>query len=328
MCAAFWGPGNRINAAIAGTLQGPDLSLFTVMNNGITIVCRDCQPIGPKLVLYDYQVVNGCQTSSVIFAHRDRVMGRNVLVPARIVACDDPVVIKKIIYANNSQSKVTEEHMLSLLPFNRLLECYYGAMRLAGDGPALYYDIRRGSVKWDRHIEDGDEEHDWIPGTDNIVTIYGQLKAYAAMFLGLPHHAIAGADRLRARVSDAIFNDVEDDLEPYYSAAYAMHRFSELVREGGLDTKYVPFRFHFLHLFGLLLLSQFSGPMRQNRVKISFAANEVLSDKAAIKVCFQRFARTIDSVIGTLEGAGYIKNTARDAAFTRALEAAWERGEP
>jgi hypothetical protein len=54
-----------VNKEIHDTLQDPQArGRFAVLNNGITIVARQLQTTRDKVAIADYQVVNGCQTSS------------------------------------------------------------------------------------------------------------------------------------------------------------------------------------------------------------------------------------------------------------------------
>jgi hypothetical protein len=40
------------------------------MNNGVTIIARDLRRTAQKFFIEDYQIVNGCQTSHVLFEQR------------------------------------------------------------------------------------------------------------------------------------------------------------------------------------------------------------------------------------------------------------------
>src|ERR1051326_9277693 len=46
-----------------------DLLEFPLRNNGVTIVARKLQRVGPQFTLEDFEIVNGCQTSHVIAAN-------------------------------------------------------------------------------------------------------------------------------------------------------------------------------------------------------------------------------------------------------------------
>ena len=59
---------NDVNREIAETLSSPDSDKFVILNNGITIICKELRNIvRNRFLLGDYQIVNGCQTSHVLY---------------------------------------------------------------------------------------------------------------------------------------------------------------------------------------------------------------------------------------------------------------------
>lgn len=70
----FIGFDGDINAEMASTLKdGIKQKRFGILNNGITIISPDVRITGFEIFLPDFQIVNGCQTSNVLFEHRDSV---------------------------------------------------------------------------------------------------------------------------------------------------------------------------------------------------------------------------------------------------------------
>lgn len=64
---SFLGNNNDVNSAIQQTLQSPEKrSLFSVLNNGITVVAPELTltPNTKEIHLTNYQIINGCQTVS------------------------------------------------------------------------------------------------------------------------------------------------------------------------------------------------------------------------------------------------------------------------
>ncbi len=71
---AYLGIDNPVNESISKTLDETDQATrFPVLNNGITIVSPDVRVQGNVLHLENYQIVNGCQTSNVLFECRDKL---------------------------------------------------------------------------------------------------------------------------------------------------------------------------------------------------------------------------------------------------------------
>ena len=79
-----WQGDNEVNSEIKGTLESDERARFVLMNNGITIIARTLQPTGNNFTIEDYQIVNGCQTSHVLFNQWDN-LDENVMVPVRLI---------------------------------------------------------------------------------------------------------------------------------------------------------------------------------------------------------------------------------------------------
>ncbi|HUC66909.1 MAG TPA: AIPR family protein, partial [Stellaceae bacterium] len=78
---------NQVNDAIKSTLDSDHKARFVLMNNGVTIIARVLQRTAHRFHIEDFQIVNGCQTSNVLFEHRDNL--DDVVVPLRLIASDD-----------------------------------------------------------------------------------------------------------------------------------------------------------------------------------------------------------------------------------------------
>jgi hypothetical protein len=65
-----WQDYNEVNDEMRGTLQSEHRARFVLMNNGVTIITRNIRESGSKFTIEDFQVVNGCQTSNVVFGQR------------------------------------------------------------------------------------------------------------------------------------------------------------------------------------------------------------------------------------------------------------------
>ena len=85
---SFLGLENPVNQSISDTLRsGPSASRFPVLNNGITIVSPDVRLQGNTLHLTNFQIVNGCQTSNVLFENRDQL--NDVMVNIKVVGTEN-----------------------------------------------------------------------------------------------------------------------------------------------------------------------------------------------------------------------------------------------
>ena len=133
-----WQDYNEVNTEIKTTLESDAKSRFVLMNNGITVIARDVRPTGNKFVIEDYQIVNGCQTSHVLFNIADH-KDESVMVPVRLIGTQDEEVVNSIIRATNRQTQVTEDQFFALQEFPKQLEAFFQAFPAA---QKLYYERR------------------------------------------------------------------------------------------------------------------------------------------------------------------------------------------
>jgi hypothetical protein len=111
-----WEGYNTINNEIRETLLSGDRDRFILMNNGITIIAKSLHTTANKFTMSDYQVVNGCQTSNVLFDNRALLANNDVRVPIRIICTTDESVTESVI----SEPTFHAITRLSLLLLNRL----------------------------------------------------------------------------------------------------------------------------------------------------------------------------------------------------------------
>ena len=202
-----WQDYNEVNAEIKGTLESNKKSRFVLMNNGITIIARDVRPTGNKFVIEDYQIVNGCQTSHVLFEQADK-NDRSVAVPVRLIGTQDESVINAIIRATNRQTQVTEDQFFALQEFPKQLEQFFQTYPVQ---QRLYYERR--SRQYDRLA---------IEKT-RVITQPNVIKAFAAMFLQEAHRTTRNYSALKDKVGKEIFGKGHR-MEPYYTAAFAYYK--------------------------------------------------------------------------------------------------------
>jgi hypothetical protein len=230
-----WQDYNEVNSEIKSTLESASKSRFVLMNNGITIIARDVRPTGNKFVIEDYQIVNGCQTSHVLFEQADRA-DKSVAVPVRLIGTQDENVINAIIRATNRQTQVTEDQFFALQEFPKQLEQFFQTFPTP---QRLYYERR--SRQYDRLA---------IEKT-RVITQPNVIRSFAAMFLEEAHRTTRNYSALKAKVGKDIFGKGHR-MEPYYTAAFALYKLEYLFRNGKLEPKYKPARFHILLAVRLL----------------------------------------------------------------------------
>jgi hypothetical protein len=210
---AFLGEDNPVNDEIAVTLADTDRrDLFSILNNGITVISPDVRVQGAALYIKDFQIVNGCQTSNVLFEQRSNV-DDSVMVTARIIEVEEPRIVGDVIRATNNQTKIDEVQFLTLKPIVRKVEAYFEA-RSAEKGAEdikLYFERRSRQF-----VGQG------IPDI-RIFDMKEVARAVAAMFLERPD--------LAARYPTQMFEELSTELldpgnheAPYFAAALALYK--------------------------------------------------------------------------------------------------------
>lgn len=136
----FLGETNPVNVDIAETIKSEaQRNLFSVLNNGVTIVAKKVVPSGDLFEISGFQVVNGCQTSHVLFNNRDHITD-DMYITVKLIETDDIDLTGSVIKATNSQSIVMKEAFATIKPYHKRLEDFFGAMH--GHGYKLYYERR------------------------------------------------------------------------------------------------------------------------------------------------------------------------------------------
>ncbi len=295
---------NEVNGEIRQTLQDQRVNEFAVLNNGVTIVTRGLDTTGNKFVVSDYQIVNGCQTSHVLFDAAEE-LSDEVYVPLKVISTADEEIISAIITATNRQTEVTAEDLYAMSAFQKRLEALYDAFP---DKKKLHYERRS-------------KQYASVNGIEKVRIIGKtlQVRAFAAMFLDDAHRAARYYGDLRAQVGTKIFIDTHK-LEPYYVSAYGYYKLEFLFRNNLLPVYYKPARYHLLmalrHLIGgadmpALTANKMTG--YANRI-----AEVLWTDDASVEA-FKEAIEVIDEV---LAGDVLDRDVVKTQSFTDSVEAA------
>src|SRR5690606_3288991 len=76
---------NPVNSDISNTLKSGELDSFCILNNGVTIVAEEVTGAGDNITLINYQIVNGCQTSNVLYENRHLPEIEKMHIPIKII---------------------------------------------------------------------------------------------------------------------------------------------------------------------------------------------------------------------------------------------------
>lgn len=208
---------NPVNSKISETLTNKDFDKFLILNNGVTVVAEEKKDLqGSKFTIFNYQIVNGCQTSHVLFNHNEIEGINSVKIPIRLIITTNEEVKSQITLATNRQTGLSEEQLAAFSDFQKNLEQYYKSMKI-GD-LQLYYERRTGQYDSDLTIK-----------KTKIIKIKDQIKSVAAMFLNKPHLVSGYYGRVYKSVESDIFKR-DDKLEIYLLSSYALYKLEHLIK--------------------------------------------------------------------------------------------------
>ena len=275
---------NPVNMDIAKTITDGLFDQFVLRNNGITIVAKNIRVTSNQYVLEDYQIVNGCQTSHVIFAHQHEINGE-LFVPVKLIHTQSEDVAQSIIKSTNKQTNVAENDLLALTQFQRDLEDFYSGV--VGDN-VLFYERRAKQYADDSSVE-----------RSRIVSIGNQLKAYASMFLDLPNQASRYQGTLLKGVKDQVFQ-ADHRPEAYFLAALTSYKFEIALRRLINEERDIrPFKFFLMFAFRCYYeQGPFPGAADKRIAKYAEPLLAQLSDSALLKAAFDESVMIVRAALG------------------------------
>jgi hypothetical protein len=301
---AFLGGSNPVNKQIRDTLSDPEAQKqFAILNNGITIISPDVRVQSDKVSMENYQIVNGCQTSNVLFENYELLIPESTIT-VKVIEATDPDVIADVVRATNSQSKVDETQFLSFTNLIRRLERYFATTEdIPGQETKLYFERRNGQYK------------DAGVPKRRVCSIPETCRAVGAMFLRKPELAYRYPTKMISDPYDKLLNDKNKEII-YYTAALVLYRFKLLASNGRIDSKYSIYKWHIL-----MILSYVSDdkamPSIQNKKIEGFC-------KKIIKVCSQSDDECLalfNRAIAVLEAVGLkeSRDDIRSVAYTQSI---------
>jgi AIPR protein len=78
---------------------------------------------GSNFTIEDFQIVNGCQTSNVIFDER-KILDDSMMIPLRLIWTTDDDVIESVVFATNQQTELKPEQLYARTEFAKTLIKY------------------------------------------------------------------------------------------------------------------------------------------------------------------------------------------------------------
>lgn len=222
---------NAVNSEIKKTiLDKNDQARFAVLNNGITIVAKKLEVQGDVIEVFDYQIVNGCQTSYVLFDSRNKLTDESYVM-IKLIEVTDVAILDRIVFTTNRQTEVKSEAFIATKPFHKRLQDTFNAInkpcRLYYERRSKQYDLQDDICK------------------NNVVSLASLTFSYVAMFLEEPHsvHRYYG-ELLRANEKRIYLETDQEDI--YYFAAYFNYYIENKIKAGIIEAKYRSFKYYIM----------------------------------------------------------------------------------
>jgi AIPR protein len=223
---------NNVNVEIADSLKSSYKDAFLILNNGITIVVEELETTRNTFTISNYQIINGCQTSNVIFDNRS-IIDDSIMVPVKLISSKNQDITGRLIRSTNRQTAVKEQDLIAFSNFQKKLEDYY---KTYSGGHQLYYERR--SKQYERTPVDNRK----------IIDKTTQIKAVASFFFDKPDLATRYFGSLFADLGSDLFKD-GDQLILYYTSSLALYKIDEAFRNNKIDKKYKKIKYFLLMMF-------------------------------------------------------------------------------
>ena len=229
---------------------------FTLMNNGMTIICKKALQSNRKVTLENPQIVNGCQTASVIFeASKKKIDLSEVEIIIKIIATESLDISNNIVKANNRQNIVYEEAFETMRGFHKNLEEFVNTKFISVKDNRIYYERRSKQYMNNLSVK-----------AINKFNFRTLIQSFISIFMRAPHLGIRHEKILLDDFKNKIFLD-KQSLLPYYIAVYINFQIEKAFLSGEIIKKYRTFKNQIMLLYTVLLAQSFP-PSINNEKKI------------------------------------------------------------
>ncbi|WP_204127194.1 AIPR family protein [Pseudomonas ogarae] len=248
---AYLGGDNIVNQSIADTLNSSTSSTrFPVLNNGITIVSPDVRLQGNTLHLENFQIVNGCQTSNILYENRGKYDDK-VMVTLKVIETSSEDVFSELVRATNSQSKVDETQFLTLRPIIKRVEQLFNSFE--GQDGRLYFE-RREKQYFGKEVP--------AIRTFNINTV---AKCVASMFCHRPDLAYRYPKKMYESLSDIMFDEENKEII-FYASCLTLYRLHLYVASSNVPQNMRRFKWHILVLVCTIIAGKDKPPLKSKKM--------------------------------------------------------------
>lgn len=292
---------SAVNEGIARSLKAKGGPNFWLLNNGVTIIASKATPAGHlHLGIEDPQIVNGLQTSRVIFsyfsANKETPDDRTVLL--RVLQITDQETQDRIIRATNSQNKMLPASLRMTDQIHRDIEELFKKVD-------LFYDRRKGFYR------------DQGKPVRKIVSVNAVTQSVISVLLQRP-------DDARARPGDyfkddskyeAVFANSRIPVPAYLTCMQIMRRVEGYLSQRNADSGDVK---NLKFYIAALLARELTGMARPVPEKLP---NPAKIDEKIIMVCYLR----VQKIYAALSKKSDKDAVARGPMMLKKMESQWRR---
>jgi cold shock CspA family protein len=226
---------NPVNSEIEETIKNTP-EKFIVLNNGITIVCDEYKQNNTKLTIINPQIVNGCQTSHMLFeAHKKNLDLTKVPISVRLISTINEEIVNDIVRGTNRQNIVLEEAFESTKKFHKDLEEFFTAYSKEND--KIYYERRSKQYQHNPTIKQTEK-----------VNLRVLTQYFVGIFLNQPHSAHRHESILLKENKDKMYQEFHSKL-PYFTTALIFLKFEKYLRDNKVDKLIKNYKPHVLMMF-------------------------------------------------------------------------------
>ncbi|KWX71972.1 AIPR family protein [Paenibacillus jilunlii] len=205
-----------INQEIEQTISS-EPSKFVLLNNGITIVCNEYKANNRKITLINPQIVNGCQTSHMIYFAKETGLDiSKVPVSVKIISTNNEHITGQVVRGTNKQNIVFDEAFETIRDFHKELEDFFPSVN---DKINLYYERRSKQYNSSPIIKQAQK-----------VSFRSLIQGFVAMFLNQPEVSYQHESRLVKDFRNKVFLDDHSKL-PYFTTGFAIYYLDKYFKE-------------------------------------------------------------------------------------------------
>lgn len=213
----------NVNQSIKETIKTAPES-FILRNNGITILANRLEyPNLNTVRITNPQIVNGCQTCSVLYyAHKEGIDVSNVQVFARIISTNETETINSIVSANNNQNIVHDMINEITKEYHKKLEQFFRDYQDVSETRHVYYERRSKSLA-----------NENLCGYQKC-TVRSLIQSAVAVWFNAPYDAMNSEMQLFTWYKNKVFSDNHKEI-CYYASASLFSTFDKLLYENRID---------------------------------------------------------------------------------------------